>query len=123
MCFSVWQPGWKAGGRGSGEEGKDSLHLGIGVKPAHPFPYEIQRKPALCSGDSHPFRSRELPGVSEKSHGLGGLNSPGSAVREGMAMASWLYPKVLGGKRQSEGMRIPLSEVGEPGFGPSPLNI
>lgn len=34
MCFSVWQPDWKAGGRGSREEGKDSFHSGIRVKSA-----------------------------------------------------------------------------------------
>lgn len=95
MCFSVWQPDWKAGGRGSREEAKDLRRLGTGVKPALSFSHKTQQKAALRSAH------REF-GPSEKSSGWGGPSAPDCS---------------------SEGMRAPLSEGGQPGFEPFPVDI
>lgn len=56
-------------GKGKQRGRQDSLHSGIGVKPALPFSYKVQQKPALSSADSCPFPAEELLGASEKSSG------------------------------------------------------
>lgn len=91
MCFSVWQPDGKAGGRGSREEGRDSLRLGSGVRPALSISYQIQQKPALFSDGNHP--SPTFPFLVPLRKAVDEEVSTCQAAAVGV-MASWLDSKV-----------------------------